>query len=161
MFDFNIHFNTFASPDELPAYAQALWQKAQEASELAYAPYSHFFVGAAILLENGEIVLGANQENAAYPSGLCAERVALFQYGMLLPAQKSPIKAIAVVARNHTNKYVPASPCGACRQVMTEYSDNQPQDFEIFFQATPTEIYHLKNAMDLLPIRFNAKNLEE
>ncbi|TAE13236.1 MAG: cytidine deaminase [Bacteroidetes bacterium] len=156
MQEHKIYFETYKASADLPTYAQALWQKAQEASQLAYAPYSHFFVGTAILLMNGDIIMGANQENAAYPSGLCAERVAFFQYGMK-PA--SPIKAVAIVARNQANGYVPASPCGACRQVMAEYRDNQAHDFELFFQANADYIYHLPNALDLLPIRFGAKNL--
>lgn len=156
MQEHKIYFETYKASADLPTYAQALWQKAQEASQLAYAPYSHFFVGTAILLMNGDIIMGANQENAAYPSGLCAERVAFFQYGMN-PA--SPIKAVAIVARNQANGYVPASPCGACRQVMAEYRDNQAHDFELFFQANADYIYHLPNALDLLPIRFGAKNL--
>lgn len=159
MFDYTIHFNTYTTQAELPEYAQQLWQKAQEAAPLAYAPYSNFFVGTAILLENNDIVLGANQENAAYPSGLCAERVALFQYGMLLPKTKSPIKAIAVVAQLQNGAYTPASPCGGCRQVMVEYAEKQENPIEIFFQATPTHIYHLQNLLDLMPIRFGSKNL--
>lgn len=147
-------------PTDMPAYAYNLWEKAQEASELAYAPYSNFFVGTALLLQNGEIILGSNQENAAYPSGLCAERVALFHYGMLLPKIQVPLKAIAVVARNQKSAYTPASPCGACRQVIAEYCEKQIEEVEIFFQATESHIYRLKNALDLLPIRFGAKNLQ-
>ncbi len=152
-----IHFDTYSSSQELPESIQNLWQKAQEASLKAYAPYSNFSVGCAILLENGEIVMGANQENAAYPSGLCAERVALFHYGVM--HIHSPIKAMAIVARNQTGNYTPASPCGGCRQVINEYAEKQKEPFEVFFQADTEFIYHFKSALDLLPIRFGAKNL--
>ncbi len=153
------YFDTYTTHEDLPNYAKPLWQKAQEASKQAYSPYSNFSVGCALLLENGDMMIGANQENAAYPSGLCAERVALFYYGVMLSQIKSPIVAIAVVARNHAGEYVPASPCGACRQVINEYAEKQEKDFEIFFQADTQFIYHLKNSLDLLPIRFGAKNL--
>lgn len=154
-----IYFDTYTTIEQLPEYAQNLWKKAQEATHRAYAPYSHFSVGCAILLENGQIVIGANQENAAYPSGLCAERVALFHYGVLLPEINAQIVSMAIVARNQTGEYTPASPCGGCRQVITEFAEKQAKDFEMFFQADATHIYHLKNALDLVPIRFGAKNL--
>lgn len=152
-----INFDTYSTIQELPQYAQELWQKAQEATYKAYAPYSNFSVGCAMLLENGEILIGANQENAAYPSGLCAERVALFHYG--ITHIHSPIKSMAIVARNQAGDYTPASPCGGCRQVINEYAEKQDTPFEVFFQADAQYIYHFKNVLDLFPIRFGAKNL--
>ena len=96
-----------------------LAEKAYEALKTSYSPYSHFAVGAALLLKNGEIILGSNQENGAYPSGLCAERVALFYAGATFP--NVPVKAIAIAANhNGTPTDNPVAPCGGCRQVMIE-----------------------------------------
>lgn len=115
------HFEKYENFDELPAGDKRLMEEAIKAADDAYAPYSHFHVGAAVLLENGTVVRGSNQENAAYPSGLCAERVALFASGAQHPGTK--IIAIAITAYPEGKKIpaVPISPCGDCRQVMAEY----------------------------------------
>jgi cytidine deaminase len=103
---------------------QSLMNQAIEISKNAYAPYSKFRVGAAILLDNGKIVLGSNQENAAYPSGLCAERVAIFQAGAIYPDAK--IVKLAITAASDTNPTLsPIPPCGACRQSIAEYEFKQ------------------------------------
>lgn len=104
---------------ELPHEDQKLVLKAREASKKAYSPYSKFNVGASVLLENGEVILGNNQENAAFPSGLCAERVAMFYANATYP--DSPIIAIAISASNKNGLLdEPASPCGSCRQSLAE-----------------------------------------
>ncbi|MGZ4091056.1 MAG: cytidine deaminase, partial [Bacteroidia bacterium] len=116
----NTEFIVYDSIEDLDNSDKELLERAKEATLSAYAPYSNFYVGAAVLLENGSIVTGTNQENAAYPSGLCAERVAVFSASSLYPNTK--IKAIAVSARTKNKKLImPLSPCGACRQSMCEY----------------------------------------
>ena len=115
----NIEVETYSGVNELPADEQVLVKKAQEAAVNAYAKYSHFFVGAAVQLQNGEIITGNNQENNAFPSGLCAERVALFYANSQYP--DVPVTKIAIVAiYNDQILDEPVAPCGACRQVMIE-----------------------------------------
>ena len=118
----NISYQVYQSSDELPAEWRSLLQKAADAAGSAYAPYSNFRVGAAILLDNGEVVCGSNQENAAYPSGLCAERSACYYAGAAYPGAK--MLAIAVAAC-HEGKLTetPTYPCGACRQALVEYEE--------------------------------------
>ena len=115
-----IHFEAIESYDHLDAMEKTLFDKAMQVRDIAYAPYSDFTVGCAILLENGEIITGSNQENAAYPSGLCAERTTIFYTGSNFPDVK--IKKLFVIGapRNATSS-VPIPPCGACRQVMAEF----------------------------------------
>lgn len=117
----SIEYKEYSNIEELPAEERELLQKAIDATKGAYAPYSKFRVGAAVLLSNGEIVIGANQENAAYPSGLCAERTALFSAHTIHPEAK--VQAIAITSVDPSGKMLPTLtyPCGACRQVMAEY----------------------------------------
>ncbi len=115
----NIEVETYNGINELPEDEKTLVEKATEAAKKAYAKYSHFFVGAAVLLKNGEIITGNNQENNAFPSGLCAERVALFYANAKYP--DVPVTKIAIVAiYNDEILSEPVAPCGACRQVMLE-----------------------------------------
>ena len=114
-----INLEVFETISDLPSSIQTLMNKAHEARENAYAPYSQFKVGAALQLDSGEIILGNNQENAAYPSGLCAERVAIFHASATHP--NAIITSMAISARSLKNKVTsPVAPCGACRQVMVE-----------------------------------------
>lgn len=117
----SIKYNEYNNIEELPQMEQTLLKKAISATKGAYAPYSRFRVGAAVLLSNGETVIGANQENAAYPSGLCAERTALFSAHSLYP--DATVRAIALTAVDQEGNMLPTItyPCGACRQVMAEY----------------------------------------
>ena len=111
---------------------QKTLKAAMEAVEMAYAPYSEYKVGAALLLENGEIVMGSNQENAAYPSGICAERSALFAYGST--KKNTPIKILAIAAKDKEGNYAEnCSPCGSCRQVMVEYESLQKLPYKVLF----------------------------
>ncbi|MBN2698306.1 MAG: cytidine deaminase [Bacteroidales bacterium] len=145
-------YREYDSPGELSSRQQVLIMKAIEAAGRAYAPYSGFRVGAAVQLANGEIITGNNQENAAYPSGLCAERVALFYAGANYPGEK--IIAIAITATEHGKPLeMPVSPCGGCRQVMleTELRHNHPVEV-ILHGAKKTRV--LKSAADLLPLPF-------
>ncbi|MFN3557538.1 MAG: cytidine deaminase [Bacteroidales bacterium] len=142
----------------LPAEEQQLIELSKAMTHQAYAPYSGFFVGAAALLENGEIVKGSNQENAAYPSGLCAERVAVFSASALYPGVT--IKAIAVSARSsHQLLDHPVSPCGACRQVLLEYEVNQKEPMKVFLSGQTGNVYQVAKVQDLLPLSFTASEL--
>jgi cytidine deaminase len=135
-----------------------LMQAAGEAMKKAYAPYSGFKVGAAVQLDDEQIILGSNQENAAYPSGLCAERVALFAAASQFPEKK--IRAIAIIAENKKGETTPVTPCGSCRQVMLEYEIRQGQPVEIFLHGPDHTILHFSSAGDLLPFGFNNSQLK-
>lgn len=128
--------------------------KAQQARENAYAPYSHFKVGAAVLLDSGVIVSGNNQENAVFPSGLCAERVAVFHAGAAYP--NLPIRAIAIsaCALNHRLSS-PAAPCGACRQALLEYEVKQATPIAIYFMGEKGKVIKAGSVKGLLPVPFN------
>jgi cytidine deaminase len=117
-------FSVFDSVEQLPTDTQLLMKEAVAVRKNAYAPYSKFRVGAAILLDNGKIVLGSNQENAAYPSGLCAERVAIFQAGTIYPTAKIVMMAISA-ASDSKQTSTPIPPCGSCRQSIAEYEIKQ------------------------------------
>ena len=136
---------------------ERLWiDTAVISSKHAYAPYSEFNVGAAVILSNGQIVTGNNQENAAYPSGMCAERVALFYAG----AQYSdiPVKAIVVVATKNDVIQQHISPCGACRQVLLETEKRYKQPMRILLYGGNV-VYFIDSAESLLPLSFSADNL--
>ncbi len=147
----------YASADQLPAPFAGLCAAAGEALNAAYAPYSQFHVGAALLLEDGTIVPGSNQENAAYPSGLCAERVALFSAGSLYPGKR--IVALAVTTSYSLD--TPIAPCGACRQVMAEYALKQDAPIEIFMLQKDGIIFRMQNVKDLLPLYFSGEWLKK
>lgn len=150
---FEIQDTSVLSPQE-----QQIIATSREMTNQAYAPYSGFFVGAAVLLENGEIIKGSNQENAAYPSGLCAERVAVFSASALYPDIK--IKAIAISARSsHHVMDHPVSPCGACRQVLLEYEVKQNEPVKMFLSGQSGNIYQVGKVKDLLPLSFTASDL--
>jgi cytidine deaminase len=144
---------------ELDSVTQNLIVEAKKASENAYAPYSNFLVGAALLLEDGTVIRGNNQENAAYPSGLCAERTALFYYGSLNNNNK--ILKIAVTARkNGTTNYLAVTPCGACRQVMSEYENKQQKAIEVWMPTDNDYWVLCYSVADLLPFSFSSKSLQ-
>lgn len=151
-------FVAYNGINDLPNEIQALMEKAIETRKKAYAPYSKFRVGAAILLDNGQIVLGSNQENAAYPSGLCAERVAIFQAGAIYPDAK--IVKLAITAASDTNPTMsPIPPCGACRQSIAEYEFKQDIPIEIYFMGESGEVYKSDSIANLLPLSFDKKYL--
>lgn len=136
----------------LPEEYYRLREMAKDVSEGAYCVYSGFAVGAVVVLENGEIVRGANQENVAYPSGMCAERVALFYAGATYPGVA--VRALAIIARGRDGwEKEPVAPCGACRQVMAEVVKRQGKDFEVVMFGEDKVI--VAHAMDLLPMAFN------
>jgi cytidine deaminase len=143
---------------ELTDTEQDLMLRAIEVRKNAYAPYSKFRVGAAILLDNGEIVVGSNQENAAYPSGLCAERVAVFYAGAIFP--KAKILKMAITAASDLKKTITAvPPCGACRQSIAEYEVKQNTPIAIFFMGESGPIHHSTSLKNLLPFMFETNLL--
>ena len=154
--NFNINIDV-CSKSELTTEEQQLTDRALQASYHSFAPYSHFHVGAAVLLENGITVIGANQENAAFPSGLCAERTAVFAAQANHP--ELSIKTIAIAARN-ANGFLkdPISPCGACRQVILEIEDRYKQPVRILLYGTEG-IYCFRSIKDLLPFSFVDANM--
>ncbi|HQV01634.1 MAG: cytidine deaminase [Bacteroidia bacterium] len=154
-----IIYKSYHGIDSLPALEKNLMLAAMQAAQSAYAPYSSFFVGAAAQLENGTIVLGSNQENAAYPSSLCAERVALFSVGAQHP--DIPVVAIAVTAfmGNLDNQH-PVSPCGACRQVMSEFEHRYGKPVKMIMMASPNQIIVLESVKQLLPFTFNSDSMK-
>ena len=147
-------FTIFSNSNELCLSDKELFLKAIDARKNAYAPYSKFNVGASLLLENGHIILGNNQENAAYPSGMCAERVAIWNASSQFP--NIPIKKIFISA-NTNNKSLnkPVPPCGACRQTIVEYELRQKQNIEIFFTGETGNIIKAASVSDLLPFAFD------
>ncbi len=145
--------------DELNADDQKLIKTAMEATARSYAPYSHFSVGVAALLNNGTIVTGTNQENAAYPSGLCAERTTLFYANSQYPDQA--VKVLAVAAKTEKDFIqTPIPPCGACRQVILETEKRYGQPIRILLYGKEC-IYEVKSICDLLPLSFDASAMEE
>ncbi len=149
----------YDSPKKLPDEYEKLMSVAQQSRENAYAPYSKFQVGAAVLLENGEIVIGNNQENASFPSGLCAERVAIFQAGARFPGVA--VKAIAIsAASNITRVSKPAAPCGNCRQAIAEYEQNQSNPIKVFMMGETGQVYAVNSLTDLLPLTFGNSYLK-
>ncbi|MFA8449245.1 MAG: cytidine deaminase [Bacteroidales bacterium] len=156
----NITIEEYDTVEELTNQERLLIQKANEACKKAYAPYSEFSVGASVLLGNGEVICGNNQENAAYPSGLCAERVALFYASSLYPNME--VVALAVVAKSSkVNFENPVSPCGACRQVMSEYELRQGKPFRILMQGNEGKIHAVESVDYLLPLQFKAEGLKK
>ena len=150
--------SVFEDIKELTDTEQDLMLRAIEVRKNAYAPYSKFRVGAAILLDNGEIVVGSNQENAAYPSGLCAERVAIFYAGAIFP--KAKILKMAITAASDLKKTITAvPPCGACRQSIAEYEVKQNTPIAIFFMGESGPIHHSTSLKNLLPFMFETNLL--
>lgn len=138
----------------------ALLEKANEALSGSYAPYSEFHVGAAVLLENGQIVLGSNQENTAYPSGLCAERVALFHAQSTYPGVA--VLSIAITGRSdHFVTTAPVTPCGACRQVMAEVEKRQHQQMRVILKGQEGITQVLEGIDQLLPLLFHEEKLKK
>ena len=152
-------FELYDSVQELPDEVQNLMGKAIEARKNAYAPYSKFQVGAAILLSNGKIVIGNNQENASYPSGLCAERVAIYQAGAQYPNTAIHMLAISATSLNTIVKE-PIPPCGACRQTIAEYEFKQENPIAIYFMGAEGKVMRASSLASLLPLAFDKEFLK-
>jgi cytidine deaminase len=152
-------FTILKNPGELDEESQRLLEKAKESLPAAYAPYSNFRVATAILMEDGTIVTGTNQENAAYPSGMCAERVALFAVAAQHPGKK--IKKLLVLARlGDQPELSPATSCGPCRQVMLEFEQRQHEPFQVIMQNQQRLWVKARSAESLLPFCFSNESLQ-
>ena len=152
---FEINYIAYKSSDELPENYKLLVDAAKKATNDSYAPYSNFNVGAALLLNNGNIIHGSNQENASYPIGFCAERTALSAAASLASHEK--IKAIAITCSSaHNPVTTPAAPCGICRQTIFEAECKHKQDIEVILMGETGELYVFKSIKDLLPLHFDA-----
>ncbi|NNL16316.1 MAG: cytidine deaminase [Flavobacteriaceae bacterium] len=147
------NFIVYNSINELPGNIKSLMHEAIDARKVAYAPYSKFEVGTALLLDNGEIVTGNNQENASYPSGLCAERTAIYYAGSKYPEAKILKIAISASSKNQETS-TPIPPCGACRQAISEYEVKQDSPIEIYFMGKVGEVIKSDSLVNLLPFVF-------
>lgn len=155
----NLQFEEFDSSNELPEIERELLDRAKLTRGNAYAPYSGFHVGAAVILEGGEIISANNQENAAYPSGLCAERVVLFYAGSTHP--NSVIKTMAIACKsNFYEVNEPISPCGACRQVIAETERRQSKKIRILMHGNSGKVIACDGVENLLPMMFKGEFLE-
>ncbi len=153
-----IDFLVFASHEELPEAARVLLQAAKEAMGNSYSPYSNFKVGAAVLLENGEILSGSNYENASYSLCICAERTVLTTAANQFP--NVPVLSIAVTVRNPRQLIDrPGPPCGACRQVICETEKKYQQAIQIILQGETGPVYIFERGEDLLPLTFDGSYL--
>jgi cytidine deaminase len=151
-------FTVYDDVSQLPDDVRDLMSQAVQSRKKAYAPYSRFRVGAAILLDNGQTVTGSNQESAAYPSGLCAERVAIFHAGATYPDAKILKMAISATSDEKPTTD-PTPPCGACRQSISEYEIRQETPIEIYFSGETGAVYKSDSLKNLLPLMFDKKFL--
>lgn len=151
-------FSVYDSIEELNEQDKENMLQAIAIRKKAYAPYSEFNVGTAVFLDNGEIILGSNQENAAYPSGLCAERVAIFYAGANYPHAKV-LKLYISASPKDRDLEEPIPPCGACRQSIAEYEMKQDVPIEIYFMGSTGKVYHSNSLKNLLPFLFEKKHL--
>jgi len=148
-----ITFHEYSSLSEMSQMDKLLIEAAHNAAQHAYAPYSKFKVGAAVLLANGKTVTGSNQENAAYPSGLCAERVALFSANSQYPEVALKTLAICAISNNELTQQ-PVTPCGACRQVMLETEMRFKQPYKVILYGKG-KIIVIESVHELLPLAFD------
>ena len=144
--------------EELDAQQQKALAQAKAATLRSYSPYSHFRVGASVVLDNGEVVSGSNQENCAYPSGLCAERTAVFYANSRYPDKRILLICIAASSEDGTFTKIPISPCGACRQVLVESERRGGQSLQVLLYGTDC-CFLVNSARDLLPLTFDESYL--
>lgn len=158
--ELKISYTEYENVSELGLGDRSLLEKAAVAAGSAYAPYSNFYVGAAVLLKNGQVVTGNNQENVAYPSGLCAERVAIYAAGAQYP--DTAIEAIAVTCRAKGFEVTePLSPCGACRQAIAEYENRHQSKIRIILAGEKGPVLSVDSMSDLLPFMFMEEKLKK
>lgn len=155
----SIEVTVHDTAEELGESYKELMSLAVNARKKAYAPYSKFSVGAAVLMENNEILEGNNQENACYPAGLCAERVAIFYAGAKYPGIRIRAIAISAAALDHKVSN-PVAPCGSCRQAISEYEFKQKEPIKILFMGETGKVITCNSVADLLPLGFNSSYLE-
>lgn len=157
---FSFSLEEYDSMEALPPKERELLKAAKNTLENAYAPYSKFYVGAAVRLTNGKIIVGNNQENAAYPSGLCAERVALFAANAVYPDQR--VESIAITAKNALQLLdTPIPPCGACRQVIGETEHRFGEPIQLILQGETGKVWVLPSLESILPFGFDSSYLEQ
>ncbi len=149
----NIPYQKFDSFESLPEPHKKLWNKALEARKYSYSPYSNFTVGSAIELASGEIITGTNQENASFPAGLCAERVAMYRAGIQAPKEKF-VRIAICATKAHEEILQSAPPCGGCRQVMLEFEKRHQQNFELLFTDVDGNFILINSPSDLFPFSF-------
>jgi cytidine deaminase len=156
---FSFEFEEYSSADQLAEDDRMLLQMARNATQNAYAPYSKFQVGAAAMLVNNEIVIGSNQENASFPSGICAERALLASAAQLFP--NVAVKTIAVTYNNlKGSSNTPVTPCGFCRQVMAEFESRMQTPMRIILSGTSGSIIVIPSITMLLPLAFQLEATE-
>lgn len=158
---FKREFKHLSNYQNLPEKIKDVIESAKIAAKNAYAPYSKFFVGASVLLENGEIIKGNNQENACYPTGLCAERVALFNANSNFPKLDIEALAVTIDYSKTTKLNGPVFPCGSCRQSILEYEDLQSKAFPIYMIGAKNDVFIVESIKDILPFTFSSKILED
>ncbi|MGC4103982.1 cytidine deaminase [Ferruginibacter sp.] len=156
---YNFSFEVYDSLNDLPMADQELVQQARQVTANAYAPYSHFNVGAVAKLANGQIVTGTNQENAAYPVGICAERVLLSAAATLFPNIAINTLAISYDNKNGKSNH-PVSPCGICRQTLLEYEERVKQPIRLILSGLEGKIFVISKASQLLPLSFRGEDLQ-
>lgn len=155
---FEFNYKVYDSIEELPEDQQWLLNEAREVTEQAYAPYSHFQVGAVARLSNGEIVAGTNQENASFPVGLCAERVLLASVSSLFPRIPVETVAISYKGEGHASDH-PISPCGICRQSLQEFESRVSHPIQLVLGGLTGPVYVIDSASRLLPLAFTSEEL--
>lgn len=154
----SFEYYSYQDISALPPADQQLLKAAQEATAQAYAPYSNFYVAAVILLANGATVRGTNQENASFPAGICAERVALSAAASLYPGV--PLHTIAVSYHNPKGSNdTPISPCGICRQSLTEYEGRQQEPIRLIMGGQTGKVFVIPTVRHLLPFGFTAEDM--
>lgn len=157
--EYKIFYDEFPDSAFLSEAQQKLLIEAQDECQKAYAPYSKYKVGAALLLEDRQTIKSSNQENASFPCGICAERATLFSYG--LGQNQNPILKIAIsVSIENKFQETPPSPCGLCRQVLVEFEENNHKPIEIILGQPGRKCLIFSSAKDLLPFHFGSSNLK-
>ena len=157
--EYNFSFEVYDSIDDLLPEDALLVKEARKVTDNAYSPYSHFNVGAIAQLANGKTVTGTNQENAAYPVGICAERVLLSTAASLFPNVAINTLAISYDNKNGESNH-PISPCGICRQTLLEYEERVKQPIRLILSGLEGKIYIIKKASQLLPLSFGGDDLK-
>lgn len=159
--NYKFEFDVYDSINDLAETDAKLLAKARKTAETAYAPYSHFFVGAAAILKNGKIVTGTNQENASYPVSICAERSLLSSASALYP--EVAVETMAISYHNHNDNAIsnrPISPCGMCRQSLVEYEGRWKNPIRLILSGIDGKVYVISKASHLLPLSFTSEDLK-
>ncbi len=157
--EIKISYTLFNDISELSEIDKKLFEVAKKARLQAYAPYSNFLVGCAVLLKNGTIAMGNNQENAVYPVGTCAERVALNWISANFPTEQIEKLFVIGAPKDVETEIIPAPPCGICRQAISEYEDKQKQPIEVYFANLSGKVYKVNSVKTILPFTFNKEFL--